>query len=73
MVVGVKLSSGAGSIHEGGPGGKAAAGTCKSRLLSREETYTISRQPVGRIGGTGGVGPREVLFSCVELCEISGK
>lgn len=61
---GVRLTSGIGNSHGGGPGGTSAAGISKSRLRIKEETDRIRARPAGNIGGTGRAGPSDILISC---------
>ena len=65
FVAGVKLTSGVGNSHGGGPGGTSAVKISKSRLRRKEEIDLIRVRPAGNMGGTCRAGPSEVLISCV--------
>lgn len=67
--VGVKLTSGVGSFHGGGPERASAVRTFKLRLQSREEANLMGVQVAGSIGGKDKVGSRDDLISYQELGE----
>ena len=62
LEVGVRLTSGVGSIQGGGLGDTSAIGTLISRLRSIEDTDLKSKRPVGRMRGMGKFGVKEDLI-----------